>query len=47
MIVPAELSEDKQELEKRALEEIKNRLDGKSIERVIVVPGKLVNVVVK
>lgn len=47
MVVPAELSENKQELERLALEQIQSRLNGKRIEKVIVVPGKLVNVVVK
>lgn len=46
-VVPAVVSEDRAELEKRALAQIHARLDGKQIERVIVVPGRLVNIVVK
>lgn len=46
MTVPVELSTNQTELEKLALEKIKNRLQGKQVRRVIVVPGKLVNVVV-
>ncbi|MCI2429823.1 leucine--tRNA ligase [Candidatus Acetothermia bacterium] len=45
--VPVAISEDRAELEKRALAQIQSRLDGKQIARVIVVPGRLVNVVVK
>lgn len=45
--VPAELSEDRIELEKRALAQVQERLDGKQVVKVIVVPGRLVNVVVK
>jgi len=47
MVVPASVSEDREELERRALERIEKRLDGKSVEKVIVVPGRLVNVVVR
>ncbi len=47
LLVSAEISEDRAELEKRAVAQIRSRLDGKQIERVIVVPGRLVNVVVK
>ncbi|MFQ5708195.1 MAG: leucine--tRNA ligase [bacterium] len=47
MLVPTEISNDKAELEKRALAQIAGRLDGKNVLKVIVVPGKLVNVVVK
>ncbi|MFQ6115444.1 MAG: hypothetical protein ACE5NG_15395, partial [bacterium] len=46
IVVPTELSTDKAELEKRALEQIKERIEGKEVRKVIVVPGKLVNVVV-
>ncbi|MCS7197541.1 MAG: leucine--tRNA ligase [Candidatus Bipolaricaulota bacterium] len=45
--VPAELSEDRAELEKRALAQIQGRLDGEQVVKVIVVPGRLVNIVVK
>jgi leucyl-tRNA synthetase len=47
LTVPAEVSHDQAELEKRALAQIQSRLDGKHIVKVIVVPGRLVNVVVK
>ncbi len=47
LTVPAEISEDRAELEKRALAQIQSRLDGKQVVKVIVVPGRLVNVVVK
>jgi len=47
LIVPAEISENRAELEKRAIAQIRSRLNGKQIERVVVVPGRLVNVVVK
>jgi leucyl-tRNA synthetase len=47
LVVPAEISEDRAELEKRAVAQIQTRLDGKQIEKVIVVPGRLVNVVVR
>lgn len=47
LTVPAEISEDRTELEKRALAQIQTRLDGKQVVKVIVVPGRLVNVVVK
>lgn len=47
MLVPTELSSDKTELEKRALGQVEQRLEGKQVQKVIVVPGKLVNVVVK
>ena len=46
MIVPAAISTDKAELEKRALAIVEDRLGGKPVRKVIVVPGKLVNVVV-
>jgi leucyl-tRNA synthetase len=46
IIVPAEISEDKTELEQRAVAQIKHRLDGQTVRKVIVVPGKLVNIVV-
>ncbi|MFC7393572.1 leucine--tRNA ligase [Scopulibacillus cellulosilyticus] len=38
---------NKDELEKQALETIQDRLEGSTIRKVIVVPGKLVNVVAK
>ncbi len=46
MVVPADIAEDKSELEKRAREQVQSRLDGKTVRKVIVVPGKLVNLVV-
>ena len=46
MQVPTSVAQDKAELEKRALQEVRSRLDGKTVRKVIVVPGKLVNVVV-
>ncbi|MFQ5652876.1 MAG: leucine--tRNA ligase [bacterium] len=46
MLVPTALVTDKAELEKRALEKVQTRLEGKPVRKVIVVPGKLVNVVV-
>jgi leucyl-tRNA synthetase len=46
MTVPAAISENRTELEKLALAKINNRLEGKKPRKVIVVPGKLVNVVV-
>ncbi len=45
--VPADVSEDRAELERRALTKIQTRLGGKQVVKVIVVPGRLVNVVVK
>lgn len=47
LVIPAEISENRAELEKRAVAQIRSRLDGKQIEKVIVVPGRLVNVVVR
>jgi leucyl-tRNA synthetase len=49
LIVPAELAADQEELKRRAmeLEAIKKQLDGREIKKVIVVPGKLVNLVVQ
>ncbi len=44
--VPADLAKNKAELEKIALEQIQGRLNGKDVRKVIVVPGRLVNVVV-
>lgn len=35
----------KEEMEQLALEEIKEQIEGKTVRKVIVVPGKLVNVV--
>ena len=46
ILVPTDLSTDKAELEKRALQQVQSRLEGKNVRKVIVVPGKLVNVVV-
>ncbi len=46
MLVPTDISTDKAELEKRALERIDARLEGKVVRKVVVVPGKLVNIVV-
>ena len=45
--VPAEISEDRTELERRALAQIQARLNERQIVKVIVVPGRLVNVVVR
>ena len=36
----------KEEMEQLALEAIKEQIEGKAVRKVIVVPGKLVNVVV-
>ena len=49
LTVPADLASDQEELKRRALEleAIKRQLDGREVKRVIVVPGKLVNLVVK
>ncbi|MCS6903476.1 MAG: class I tRNA ligase family protein, partial [Candidatus Bipolaricaulota bacterium] len=47
LIVPVKISEDRAELERRALAQIQSRLDGKQVLKVIVVPGRLVNIVVK
>ncbi len=47
MIVSVDISQNQSELEKRALQQVEKRLDGKQIQKVIVVPGRLVNVVVK
>ncbi len=48
LTVPAELASDREELERRAkeLEPIKRQLNGRQVKKVIVVPGKLVNLVV-
>lgn len=46
MTVATDVAKDKPALEKMAIEQITPRLDGKEIRKVIVVPGKLVNVVV-
>ena len=46
MMVPAEIAKNKDELEKLALEQIQSRLEGKTVRKVVVVPGKLVSVVV-
>jgi leucyl-tRNA synthetase len=49
LTVPVELAADQEELKRRALEleAIKRQLDARKIERVIVVPGKLINLVVR
>ena len=47
MVVSAAVSQNHSELEKRALQQIEKRLDGKQVQKVIVVPGRLVNVVAK
>jgi len=47
MVVPAAISQNQPELQKRALQRMHKRLDGKQIQKVIVVPGRLVNVVVQ
>jgi len=44
--VATALAADKSELEKRALEVMQERLEGKTVRKVIVVPNKLVNLVV-
>ena len=44
--VPSHVGEDRDELERHALAAIEDRLDGQNVRKVIVVPGKLVNVVV-
>jgi len=46
LLVPANIATDKAELEKRALQQVESRLAGKTVRKVIVVPGKLVNLVV-
>ncbi|MFQ5603325.1 MAG: leucine--tRNA ligase [bacterium] len=46
MLVPADMCDDKVELERRALQQVGERLAGQNVRKVIVVPGKLVNVVV-
>ncbi|HEX9654246.1 MAG TPA: class I tRNA ligase family protein, partial [bacterium] len=46
IIVPAAISENNGELERLAVARIKERLEGKPVKKVIVVPGKLVNVVI-
>ncbi len=46
MLVPTAVATDKAELEKLALEKVQSRLGGKAVRKVIVVPGKLVNLVV-
>lgn len=46
LLVPANIATDKAELEKRALQQVEARLEGKTVRKVIVVPGKLVNFVV-
>jgi leucyl-tRNA synthetase len=47
MVVPADVSEDRAQLERLALERVEGRLDGREVRKVIVVPGRLVNIVVK
>ncbi|MCG8607492.1 leucine--tRNA ligase [bacterium] len=46
MQVASAITEDKSELERLALDQITDRLGGKPVRKVIVVPGKLVNIVV-
>ncbi len=46
MPVPTAIAEQKAELEKRAVARVQSRLEGKEILKVIVVPGRLVNIVV-
>jgi leucyl-tRNA synthetase len=46
MVVAAAISENRAELESMAVAKIKERLEGKPVRKVIVVPGKLVNVVI-
>ena len=46
MQVASALAQDRAVLEKLALQQVEARLGGKTIRKVIVVPGKLVNVVV-
>ncbi len=47
--VPAALGSDEEELKRRALElePVKRQLDGRQLKQVIVVPGKLINLVVE
>jgi leucyl-tRNA synthetase len=47
LLVPAALAQDKRELEQRARVQMGAKLDAKEIVKVIVVPGRLVNLVVK
>ncbi|MGQ9477663.1 MAG: leucine--tRNA ligase [Candidatus Bipolaricaulia bacterium] len=49
LTVPVELVSDQEELKRRALElgPIKRQLDGHRLEKVIMVPGKLINLVVR
>jgi len=44
--VPADLAKNRDEVEKIALEKIQGRLNDKAVRKVIVVPGRLVNVVI-
>jgi len=46
LMVPSNVGENRDELERYALAAIEDRLDGQTVRKVIVVPGKLVNVVV-
>ena len=46
LTVPAGIGEDRDELERHALAAVEDRLDGRDVRKVIVIPGKLVNVVV-
>lgn len=46
LTVPGSVSEDRAELQRRALAQMQPRLAGKQIQKVIVVPGRLVNIVV-
>ncbi len=46
LVVPTDVARDKATLENMAMQKIKDRLGGKSLRKVIVVPGRLVNFVV-
>jgi leucyl-tRNA synthetase len=47
MTVSPEMAENRTELEKRAVAQMQRRLDGLAVLKIIVVPGKLVNIVLK
>ncbi|MBI1744034.1 leucine--tRNA ligase [Candidatus Acetothermia bacterium] len=47
MVLSPEIAENRVELEKRAVAQIQSRLDGQTVQKIIVVPGKLVNIVVR
>jgi leucyl-tRNA synthetase len=48
LMVPVEIASDKAKLEAAALadEKVKSQLQGKQVKKMIVVPGKLVNIVI-